>query len=176
MKISTAHHRIIMHPSFDQKVLRFRSMRRHLAGLPFSKDGFSLIEVMIVVVILAILATLVAPHVMGRTDDAKRAAAKAQIKNIENALQLYKLDNGVYPSNEQGLRALVEKPTSEPRPVNWKAGGYLSKVPPDPWGHLYAYSTPGKQGEFEVISLGADGTPGGEGKNADLNNWELEKN
>lgn len=176
MKISTARHRIIVHPSFDQKALRSRSMHRRLSALHFSKDGFSLIEVMIVVVILAILATLVAPHVMGRTDDAKRAAAKAQIKNIENALQLYKLDNGVYPSNEQGLKALVEKPNSEPRPGNWKAGGYLAKVPSDPWGHLYAYSTPGKQGEFEVISLGADGTPGGEGKNADLNNWELEKN
>ena len=176
MKIPTAHHRFVMHSCRDQEAFRFRSTRGRLAGLLLSREGFSLIEVMIVVVILAILATLLAPHVMGRADDAKRAAAKAQIKNIENALQLYKLDNGIYPSNEQGLKALVEKPNSEPRPANWKAGGYLAKVPPDPWGRLYAYSTPGKQGEFEIISLGADGTPGGEGKNADLNNWELEKN
>jgi general secretion pathway protein G len=176
MKIPPAQDRLAMRSHRYQRTFRFRSARCRVAGLLLSRDGFSLIEVMIVVVILAILATLLAPHVMGRTDDAKRAAAKAQIKNIENALQLYKLDNGAYPSNEQGLKALVEKPSSEPRPANWKAGGYLAKLPSDPWGRVYAYSTPGKQGEFEIVSLGADGTPGGEGKNADLNNWELEKN
>jgi general secretion pathway protein G len=131
---------------------------------------------MIVVVILAILATLLAPRVMGRTDDAKRAAAKAQIKNIESALQLYKLDNGVYPSNEQGLKALAQKPASGPQAANWRAGGYLAKVPSDPWGHLYVYSSPGAQGDFEIVSFGADGAPGGEGKNADLVNWSLEQN
>jgi general secretion pathway protein G len=138
--------------------------------------GFSLVEVMIVVVILAILATLLAPRVMGRTDDAKRAAAKAQIKNIESALQLYRLDNGMFPSNEQGLKALVEKPTSNPQPTNWKAGGYLAKLPSDPWGHPYGYATPGPQGDLEILSFGADGQPGGEGKNADLANWSIEKN
>ena len=138
--------------------------------------GFSLIEVMIVVVILAILATLLAPRVMGRTDDAKRAAAKAQIKNIESALQLYKLDNGMYPSNEQGLKALIEQPTSNPQPTNWKAGGYLAKLPSDPWGNHYGYAVPGPQGDFEILSFGADGVRGGEGKNADLANWNIEKN
>jgi general secretion pathway protein G len=131
---------------------------------------------MIVVVILAILATLLAPRVMGRTDDAKRAAAKAQIKNIESALQLYKLDNGIYPSNEQGLKALVEKPASGPPAANWKAGGYLAKLPSDPWGNGYRYASPGQQGDFEVVSFGADGAPGGEGKNADVANWNIEKN
>lgn len=139
------------------------------------KAGFSLVEVMIVVVILAILATLLGPRLMGRTEDAKRAAAKAQIKNIESALQLYKLDNGVYPSTDQGLKALVEKPTSGPAPTNWKTGGYLAKLPADPWGHTYAYAHPGTQGEFDLISFGADGAPGGDGKNADVTNWNLDK-
>jgi general secretion pathway protein G len=113
---------------------------------------------------------------MGRTDDAKRAAAKAQIKNLDNALQLYKLDNGIYPSTQQGLKALVEKPTSSPQPVNWKPGGYLAKLPADPWGQVYGYSTPGPQGDFEIVSFGADGAAGGEGKNADVVNWNMEKN
>lgn len=127
--------------------------------------GFSFIEVMIVVVILAILATLLIPRVMGRTEDAKRAAAKAQIANIESALQLYKLDNGNVPSTEQGLKALVERPASGPAAPNWKAGGYLAKVPVDPWGNPYKYATPSSQGgEFEIISFGADGAAGGEGK------------
>lgn len=139
------------------------------------KAGFSLVEVMIVVVILAILATLLGPRLMGRTEDAKRAAAKAQIRNIESALQLYKLDNGVYPSTDQGLKALVEKPASGPVPTNWKAGGYLAKLPSDPWGHTYTYTHPGTQGEFDLISFGADGAPGGDGKNADVANWNLEK-
>jgi general secretion pathway protein G len=95
---------------------------------------------MIVVVILAILATLLAPRVMGRTDDAKRAAAKAQIKILESTLQLYTLDIGMFPSNEQGLKALVEKPSSNPQPANWKAGGYLGKLPSDPWGNHYGYN------------------------------------
>jgi general secretion pathway protein G len=161
--------------------------RRAVRGLSFAwacrpihrrtgAAGFSLIEVMIVVVILAILATLLAPRVMGRTDDAKRAAAKAQIKNIESALQLYKLDNGIYPSSEQGLKALVEKPTSGPQAANWKAGGYLAKLPSDPWGNVYRYASPGPQGDFEVLSFGADGVPGGDGKNSDVANWNIEKN
>lgn len=140
-------------------------------------EGFSFIEVMIVVVILAILATLLIPRVMGRTEDAKRAAAKAQISNIESALQLYKLDNGNLPSTEQGLKALVEKPASGPAAPNWKAGGYLPKVPVDPWGTAYKYTVPSSQGaEFEILSFGADGTPGGDGKNADIVSWDLDRN
>lgn len=140
-------------------------------------DGFSFIEVMIVVVILAILATLLIPRVMGRTEDAKRAATKAQIANIESALQLYKLDNGNVPSTEQGLKALVERPITGPPAPNWKAGGYIPKVPVDPWGFSYKYTTPSTQGgEFEIISFGADGTPGGEGKNADIVSWDLDRN
>ncbi len=139
--------------------------------------GFSFIEVMIVVVILAILATLLIPRVMGRTEDAKRAAAKAQISNIESALQLYKLDNGNLPSTEQGLKALVERPAAGPAAPNWKAGGYLPKVPVDPWGGPYKYTVPSPQGaEFEVISFGADGAAGGDGKNADIVSWDLDRN
>ena len=139
--------------------------------------GFSFIEVMIVVVILAILATLLIPRVMGRTEDAKRAAAKAQISNIESALQLYKLDNGNLPSTEQGLKALVERPASGPPAPNWKAGGYLPKVPVDPWGMPYKYAVPASQGaEFEILSFGADGAAGGEGKNADIVSWDLDRN
>ncbi len=142
-----------------------------------SCEGFSFIEVMIVVVILAILATLLIPRVMGRTEDAKRAAAKAQISNIESALQLYKLDNGTIPTTEQGLKALVDRPVSGPPAPNWKAGGYLAKVPVDPWNGPYKYTTPSTQGgEFEIISFGADGVPGGEGKNADIVSWDLDRN
>ena len=147
------------------------------AGRLKATDGFSFIEVMIVVVILAILATLLIPRVMGRTEDAKRAAAKAQISNIESALQLYKLDNGNLPSTEQGLKALVERPASGPAAPNWKEGGYLPKVPVDPWGSPYKYTVPSSQGaEFEIVSFGADGAAGGDGKNADIVSWDLDRN
>lgn len=138
--------------------------------------GFSFIEVMIVVVILAILATLLIPRIMGRTEDAKRAATKAQIKNFDSALQLYKLDNGNFPTTDQGLKALVEQPTSGPPAPNWKKGGYIAKVPVDPWGAPYTYATPSTHGEYEITSLGADGAPGGEGKNADIVSWDLDRN
>ena len=137
--------------------------------------GFTFIEIMVVVAILAILAALVVPRIMGRTDDAKRTAAKVQIRNIEGALQLYKLDSGVYPTTEQGLRALVEKPTVGVIPKNWKLGGYMQKVPEDPWGSLYKYLSPSPRGDYEVMSLGGDGEPGGEGKNADITNWNIDK-
>ncbi len=137
--------------------------------------GFTFIEIMVVVAILAILAALVVPRIAGRTDDAKRIAAKVQIRNIEGALQLYKLDSGVYPTTEQGLKALVEKPTVGVIPKNWKAGGYLGKLPLDPWSTPYKYVSPSPKGDFEIISLGADGEPGGEGKNADIVNWNLDK-
>ena len=149
--------------------------------------GFTFIEIMVVVAILAILAALVVPRIMGRTDDAKRTAAKVQIRNIEGALQLYKLDNGVYPTTEQGLKSLVEKPSVGVIPKKWKLGGYLPKLPEDPWGNPYKYLSPTQstglspgqssslKGEYEVISLGTDGEVGGQGINADITNWNLDK-
>lgn len=140
-----------------------------------AQHGFTFIEIMVVVAILAILAALVVPRIMGRTDDAKRTAAKVQIRNIEGALQLYKLDNGVYPSTEQGLKALVEKPSVGVIPKKWKVGGYLPNLPEDPWGNTYKYLSPSKRGDYEITSLGTDGEVGGEGVNADITNWNLEK-
>ncbi len=137
--------------------------------------GFTFIEIMVVVAILAILAALVVPRIMGRTDDAKRTAAKVQIRNIEGALQLYKLDNGVYPSSEQGLKALIEKPSVGVIPKKWKLGGYLPKLPEDPWGNSYKYVSPSPKGDYEITSLGTDGEVGGEGVNADITNWNLDK-
>lgn len=137
--------------------------------------GFTFIEIMVVVAILAILAALVVPRIMGRTDDAKRTAVKVQIRNIEGALQLYKLDNGVYPSSEQGLRALVEKPSVGVAPKKWKIGGYLPKLPEDAWGNPYKYTSPSPKGDYEIMSLGTDGEVGGEGVNADITNWNLDK-
>jgi len=137
--------------------------------------GFTLIEIMVVIAILALLAALVAPKIIGRSDDAKVADAKVQIKNLETALKLYKLDNGVFPSTEQGLAALVEKPTVGQIPRNYKAGGYLEskKVPRDPWGNDFAYLSPGEHGDYDLYSLGADGVKGGEGTNADIESWNL---
>jgi general secretion pathway protein G len=140
-----------------------------------SERGFTFIEIMVVVAILAILAALVIPRIMGRTDDAKRTAAKIQIRNIEGALQLYKLDNGVYPSTEQGLKALVEKPSVGVIPKKWKLGGYLPKLPEDSWQNPYKYLSPSPKGDYEIISLGTDGEVGGEGINADIANWNLDK-
>ena len=137
--------------------------------------GFTFIEIMVVVAILAILAALVVPRIMGRTDDAKRTATKVQIRNIEGALQLYKLDNGVYPSTEQGLKALVEKPSVGVIPKKWKIGGYIPKLPEDPWANPYKYLSPSQKGDYELISLGTDGEVGGEGINADITNWNLDK-
>ena len=141
----------------------------------FGDAGFTFIEIMVVVAILAILAALIVPKIAGRSDDARRTAAKVQIRNIEGALQLYKLDNSVYPTTEQGLKALVEKPSIGTLPKNWKSGGYLAKVPNDPWGTPYKYFSPSQRGEFEIVSLGGDSEPGGEGKNADIMNWDLDK-
>ena len=135
--------------------------------------GFTLIEIMVVVVIMGILAALVVPKLMGRADDARIQAARSDIANIMQSLKLYKLDNGRYPTTEQGLQALITKPTSGPEPKGWKAGGYLEKLNTDPWKNPYQYLSPGLKGEVDVFSFGADGQPGGTGIDADIGSWEL---
>lgn len=134
--------------------------------------GFTLIEVLVVIAILGILAALIVPRIMDRPDQAKRVAATQDIATIMQALKLYHLDNGRYPTQEQGLRALVEKPSAEPVPPNWKPGGYLERLPNDPWGNPYQYLNPGVHGEIDVFSFGADGKPGGEGNDADIGSWQ----
>lgn len=134
--------------------------------------GFSLIEIMVVVVILGILASLIVPKLMSRPDEARVVKAKHDILSIQNALELYKLDNGFYPSTDQGLAALVKAPTSDPIPQQWKP--YLDRTPKDPWGHDYLYLNPGEHGEIDIFSYGADGKSGGTGVNADLGNWNAE--
>lgn len=140
---------------------------------PARQTGFTLIEVMVVVVILGILAALVVPKVMSRPDEARQVAARQDIGGLLQALKLYRLDNRRYPSSEQGLRALVEKPAQPPLPDNWKAGGYVERLPLDPWGQPYQYLNPGLRGEIDVFSFGADGVAGGEGADADIGNWAL---
>ena len=135
--------------------------------------GFTLIEIMVVVVIMGILASLVVPKLIARTGESKVAAAKVDIATVMQALKLYRLDNQRYPTTEQGLRSLVEKPTVGPAANGWKAGGYLEKMPKDPWGNPYQYLSPGLKGEVDIISLGADGQPGGSGDDADIGSWEL---
>jgi general secretion pathway protein G len=141
-----------------------------------SEKGFTLIELMVVIVILGVLAGLIVPRIMGRPEEARRMKAKVQIEAIEMALNLYKLDNGSYPSTDQGLQALVEPPTVGTLPKNWRKEGYLEKgkVPKDPWDNEFVYLSPGVQGEFDITSYAKDGQPGGEGDDADINNWELE--
>jgi general secretion pathway protein G len=130
--------------------------------------GFTLIEVMVVVVILGLLAAIIVPKVMSRPDEARAVAAKADIAAIAQALKLYRLDNVAYPSTEQGLQALVTRPATQPIPANWKQGGYLDRLPKDPWGREYLYLNPGVRAEIDVFSLGADGQPGGEGPSGDI--------
>jgi len=154
-------------------------MRNHLAlrsRTAFSRPlnrGFTLIEIMVVVVIMGILAALVVPKLMGRTDDARITAAKQDISTLMQALKLYKLDNQRYPTTEQGLQALIAKPTAGPAANGWKTGGYIDKLPKDPWGNPYQYLSPGIKGEVDVFSYGADGQPGGTGADADIGSWEL---
>jgi general secretion pathway protein G len=135
--------------------------------------GFTLIEIMVVVVIMGILAALIVPKLMGRTDDARIIAAKQDIATVMQALKLYKLDNQRYPTTEQGLQALVVKPTTGPAADGWKTGGYIDKLPKDPWGNPYQYLSPGIKGEIDVFSYGADGQPGGAGNDADIGSWNL---
>ncbi len=148
----------------------------HACFILNKQQGFSFLELMVVVVILGILATYIAPRFMGRTDDAKAVKAKIDIASLETSLKLYKLDNGFYPTTEQGLLALIEKPTSEPTPTKWQEKGYLdkAKMPKDPWGREYLYLSPGVHDDFDILSYGADGAQGGDGKNKDINSWELE--
>ena len=134
--------------------------------------GFTLIEIMVVIVILGVLAALVVPRVLDRPDEARRVAAKTDIAAIMQALKLYRLDNQRYPSAEQGLAALVAKPESPPVPPNWKPGGYLEKLPKDPWGRPYRYKSPGERGDYDLISFGADGQAGGTGENIDVSSWD----
>jgi len=133
--------------------------------------GFTLVEIMVVVVILGILAALIVPRVVGRTDEARAVAAKQDVAAIMQALKLYRLDNGRYPSTEQGLAALVTKPQSQPAPSNWQK--YLDRIPKDPWGNVYHYLNPGVRGEIDVFSLGADAQPGGGGPDTDIGSWDL---
>lgn len=133
------------------------------------QNGFTLFEVMIVVVILGILATLVVPRLMGRPDEARVVKAKHDIRALETAMDLYRLDNGDYPTTDEGLAALVERPSSNP--ASWRQGGYLKRMVKDPWGNPYQYLSPGDHGEIDIYSYGADGQPGGEGVNAVIGNW-----
>jgi general secretion pathway protein G len=136
------------------------------------QSAFTLIEILVVVAILGILAAIVVPRVMDRPDEAKRVAAKADVAAIVQSLKLYRLDNGFYPTTDQGLLALVQRPASNPVPGNWKQGGYLERLPKDPWGSDYQYLNPGVKGEIDVFSLGADRARGGEGSGADIGNWD----
>ncbi len=142
----------------------------------FSESGFTLIELLVVLVIIGILAGYVGPKIMGHPEEAKRTKATMQIQGIETALNLYKLDNGSYPSTEQGLQALVEPPAAGKLAPKWRTGGYLekSKVPLDPWGNDFVYLSPGSHGDYDLSAYGIDGEAGGEGDNADINNWEIE--
>ncbi len=132
--------------------------------------GFTLIELMVVLVIIGVLAALIVPNVLERAEDARATAAKTDVNNLMQALKLYRLDNQRYPTGEQGLQALVARPGTPPAPPNWKP--YLDKLPNDPWGRPYQYLNPGVKGEIDVMSLGADGQPGGEGKDADIGSWQ----
>ena len=151
-------------------------MKRPGSHIVNNRRGFTLIELMVVIVILGILAGLIVPRIMGRPEQAKKLKARMQIESIGTALKLYKLDNGAYPTTEQGLQALVEVPSSGNVPKNWRKGGYLEKgkVPNDPWGNDFVYLSPGIHDDFDIISYGADGVSGGEDTNADINSWESE--
>jgi general secretion pathway protein G len=146
--------------------------RRNRDGKLRDRAGFTLIEIMVVIVILGLLAALVVPKLIGRTEEAKKTQSRVQIRSIEQALELFKLDNGFFPTTDQGLEALVRMPDSGRSPKNYRKGGYLDRVPKDPWGNAYVYVSPGSHGDYDISSYGADGAPGGEGEDADINSWE----
>jgi len=139
-----------------------------------NQRGFTLIEIMVVVVILGILAAIVVPRLLDEPEKARRTSAATQIRSFESALGIFKLENGFYPSTEQGLQALVTKPTDGRIPGRYKAGGYIKKIPLDPWNQPYLYLNPGVHGDFDLFSYGLDGETGGEGENADVSNWNLD--
>ncbi|MGQ9426929.1 type II secretion system major pseudopilin GspG [Gilvimarinus sp. F26214L] len=147
--------------------MRLRNSKLHRGA-----GGFSLIELLVVLVILGLLMGIVAPQFIGEADVARTRTVFADFDRIKSALQIYKLDNYVYPTSEQGLKALVEKPTMDPVPRKWKSGGYVERVPTDPWGNEYLYLSPGEHGQVDIFTYGADGVPGGEGPNTDLGNWQ----
>ena len=144
-----------------------------LPSCPRNSRGFTLIELMIAVVIIGILAAIIAPNVIGRLHDAKVSAAKQDVATLAQSLSMYKIDNGRFPTGEQGLKALVEKPSGSPPPNNWRSGGYIARLPNDPWGNPYQFANPGLHGDIDVFSLGADAKPGGEGEGADIGSWNL---
>jgi general secretion pathway protein G len=158
----------------DNKAMKDSEIRK--SAISNSYRGFTLLEVIVVVFILSLLAAIVAPRIIGRTDDARIAEAKVQTRNFETALKLFKLDNGFYPDTQQGLESLVAKPTTGTIPKNYREGGYLEqkKIPLDPWGNPYMYISPGLHGDFDILSYGADGKEGGEGKDADIKNWDMQ--
>ena len=139
------------------------------------QGGFSLVEILVVLVIMGLLISVVAPTVLNQADDARVQKVHADFKAIETALKIYRLDNYVYPSTEQGLEALVTASTLDPEPRNFKTGGYLPELPIDPWGNPYLYLSPGENGEYDLYTLGVDGVSGGEGPNKDLGNWKEEE-
>lgn len=153
-----------------------RSEERKMKNRKSNDRGFTLIEIMIVIVILGILAWQVVPRIMGKPEEARRLKARMDIASLETTLKMYKLDNGLYPSTEQGLQALIEAPTIGQLPRKWREGGYLEKgkIPMDPWENEFIYLSPGLHGDYDLISYGIDGQPGGEGNNRDINSWELE--
>jgi len=150
-------------------------MKKITYHTPAKQRGFTLIEIMVVIVILGILAALVVPNIMGRPDEARISAARSDIQAVSNALNLYKLDNYNYPSTDQGLQALISKPAGSPEAKNWNPDGYLAKLPKDGWGNEYLYLSPGAHGRFDLYSLGADGREGGEGVDQDIVSWEQEQ-
>ena len=158
----------------DQLMVATKALRRRDGANTDvrTQRGFTLIEIMVVIAILGILAALIVPKIMSRPDEARRVAAKQDIGTVMQALKLYRLDNGRYPSQEQGLRALVEKPNADPVPANWKAGGYLEKLPNDPWGSPYQYLNPGVHGEIDVFSYGPEGKAGGTGESNYVGSWQ----
>ncbi|NDY58539.1 type II secretion system major pseudopilin GspG [Desulfovibrio sulfodismutans] len=151
-----------------------RHILPHSRLAALGQAGMTLIEIMVVIVILGILAGLVIPRIMDQPDKAKVVKAKMQIESLSTALKQYKIDNGVYPTTEQGLEALVQKPTIGKIPKNFPAGGYIQKTPSDPWDNAYIYTSPGDHGDFDIVSRGADGEEGGEKADADIKSWELE--